>query len=205
MQRSPLEMLLMRSLRARSGRWSPALDALAGELRAAIEGLGYSTAPPLILANTAYASVRLRFSSHGWSGDLLLQVQEVEGMIWRHVTGFARHLYSDPWSVFRELDITEQGPVSLPVVEATVLPTWPCLAAPVRLRAPSGRVVGVVFDRVAGRTSRGGQRRLCRVAILRGWATWALLLAAIPKIIPAAVREGLPGHENLFNVASRDS
>ncbi len=204
MQRSLLGMPLMRSLRARSGRWSPALDALAGELRAAVGGLGYETAPPLILANTAYASVRLRFSYHGWSGDLLLQAQEVEGMIWRHVAGFARHLYSDPWSVLRLLGITERVPALLPVVEATVLPTWPCLAAPVRLRAPSGRVVGVVFDRVAGRTSRGGQRRLCRVAILRGGATWVLLLAALPRIIPAVAREDLAGHENLFNVGSRD-
>jgi len=182
-----LAATVLKTLRVRAGRLRPELNRLASELCGVLEWLGYETTEPRISAGTAYARLRILFKSPGEVFGLLLHAAR-PGMIYRHVTGYARQNPSAPPSdrdlLDRVLQMLACNEESLPVLEITWRVSWPRLVGVMPYRPCSDELVGVVFDRAVGRTSSSSQRSICRVAILARGVTWIHLLALIRGVVP---------------------
>jgi hypothetical protein len=177
---------VLRTLRVRAGRLRPELGRLAPELRGALERLGYEAGEPQISARPAYARLRIIFKDPGGAFSLLLHAAR-PGMVHRHVAGYARQNPSAPphdrHLLDRVLQAVTRNEEPLPVLEITWRHSWPRLVGVLPFR-PSGKLVGVVFDRVAGRTSSRSDRSMCRVAVLARGAAWIHLLDLVRSVVP---------------------
>jgi hypothetical protein len=183
---APLGVRILKSLRVRTGRWRPELEQLASALRGVLERLGYEAGEPQISARSAYARLRILFNGPSEAFDLLLHAAR-PGMVHRHVAGYARQnpsaLPHDRDLLNRVLQAVARNEEPLPVLEIVWRFSWPRLVGVLPFR-PSGELVGVVFDRVSGRTSSRSDRSMCRVAILARGAAWIHLLSLVRSVVP---------------------
>jgi hypothetical protein len=194
-----LRARVLQALRVRAGRWGPGLNRLASELRLTLERLGYEAVEPQIEAEPPIARLRIGFRSPSEAFGLLLHGGR-PGMVHRHIAGYARQSTSvqglDEGPVKTLLEALRQAKEEepLPVLEIAWRRSWPRLAGLLHYRTTGGGLVGLVFDRVVGRTTDPQGHSMCRVALLSREATCIHLLDLVRRIVPK-----VGGHECLSN------
>jgi len=197
-----LRARVLQALRVRAGRWGPGLDRLASELRLTLERLGYEAVETQVEAEPPVARLRIGFKSPSEAFGLLLHGGR-PGMVHRHIAGYARQslpplgLDEGPVKTLLEALRQVKKEETLPVLEIAWRRSWPRLTGLLPYRTMGGGLVGLVFDRVVGRTTDPQGHSMCRVALLSREATCIHLLELVRRMVPK-----VEGHECLSNMGS---